>query len=141
MDICLDKSVFQVIGIPLIVTIGGLAFGEVAEAVVGVTHTLIVAQAVVDNFFRWVVDKVACRVKVKGVPLCSAFLLLNPSQAVVLLGIYNAKVLSSIIFNEVDYSFEIVSKLKILNLKTNNAHQFQILLHDSFYIKYLQLLS
>ena len=43
------------------------------------------AQAVVNHLFRWVVDKVACRVKVKGVALCSAFLLLNPSQAVVLI--------------------------------------------------------
>ena len=62
-----------------------MAFGEVAEAVVSVTHTLIVAQAVVNHLFRWVVDKVACRVKVKGVPLCAGFLLLNPSQAVVLI--------------------------------------------------------
>ena len=67
------------------VAISGLAFGEVAEAVVSVTHTLIVAQAIVNYLFRWVVDKVACRVKVKGVPLCSAFLLLNPSQVVVLI--------------------------------------------------------
>ena len=62
-----------------------MAFGEVAEAVVSVTHALIVAYAIVNHLFRWVVDKVACRVKVKGVPLCSGFLLLNPSQAVVLI--------------------------------------------------------
>ena len=85
MDICPNQPVFQVISITLRVAISGLAFGEVAEAVVSVTHTLIVAQAVVNHLFRWVVDKVACRVKVKGVPLCSGFLLLNPSQAVVLI--------------------------------------------------------
>ena len=85
MNIRPNQPVFQVIGITLIVTIGGLAFGEVAEAVVSVTHTLIVAQAVVNYLFRRVVDKVACRVKVKGVPLCSGFLLLNPSQIVVLI--------------------------------------------------------
>ena len=37
-NICLNKSVFQVISITLRVAIGGLAFGEVAEAVVSLSH-------------------------------------------------------------------------------------------------------